>query len=145
MNIKQYRDAIKLFFSQHVQINTVKSGNQFVFNAKSDIVYRIAHVEYIRQRTTDTEKSYDFIITVADIFDVNQPDSEEDIISDCSQICQDVLDYFSNQIGAVYTVRENVNIDPWSNGHKDRARGAIFTLTFTETRTANDCEIPINI
>ena len=142
MNVKQYLRLIKIFCSGHGQINTVKSGNKFNFNAKSDIVYPIAHIEYINHRTTPDVRSFYFLITVADLYDINLEDSEEDIFSDCTEICDDILDYFDGFINDVYTINSNTTIDTWDNGHIDQLRGATFVLTFNETRLVNTCLIP---
>lgn len=138
MNIKQYLRLIKNFYETHAQINTIKSGNQFNFNAKSDIVYPVAHVEFIVQ----IGKSYQFLITIADKFDPNIEESEEDIYSDCNEIADDTLAHFANEIQADYEINESPVIEKFNNGHTDKISGCTFMLTFTETNVLNACLIP---
>lgn len=145
MNIKQYLYLLKGFYKSHKQINTVKSGNQFQFNAKSNIVYPIANIEYITQNTYSTAKVYQFLITIADIFDPNLEASEEDIYSDCNQIADDTLDYFFNQDNGIYTINETATIAPFNNGHNDRVCGCSFLISFSEYRTADTCIIPTTL
>ncbi len=138
MNIKQYLSEIKSLCRAHAQINTVKSGNQFNFNAASDILYPVAHIEYLAQAA----KSYQFLVTIADIFDPNLEDSEEDIYSDCNQVADDIIAYFANKIQDAYTINEEPRIEKFNNGHTDRLAGCTFLLVFTETNVLNACSIP---
>lgn len=144
MNMTQYRDLIKAFYESHIQINTVTSGNQFNFNADSDIIYPIAHIEFINQNTNGTNKAYNFLVTIADIYDPKLDTSEEDIFSDSNLVADDTLDYFSNREDG-YIINEQAVIQKFDNGHIDKLRGSVFTLTFNEWREANDCIIPINL
>jgi hypothetical protein len=143
MNVKEYLNLIKAFFKTHAQINTVKSGNQFYFNAMSKIVYPISHIEYLGQLTSPGKIVFNFLVTLADIQDPNQEDSEEDIYSDTAEIANDAIAYFGNQIGVDYTLLESANIEKFNNGLKDRVCGSTFILAFQEDRLAQDCAIPV--
>lgn len=135
---------IKVFFQSHQQINTVKTGNQFNFNADSNIVYPVSHIEYLGSNTTDSARVYSFFITIADIFDPNLEEHEEDIYSDTTDIANDVIDWFSSQIQTEYTLQENVRINKFNNGHTDKVCGVQINLVFTEFRTVDACIIPLN-
>jgi len=142
MNVKQYRNLIKAFFNSHRQINTVKSGNQFNFNADSKITYPVAHIEYLGANTTGG-RGYNFLVTIADLFDPNLEESEEDIYSDSTSIANDTIDWFSNQNQLDYTINEGVQINNFNNGHTDKVCGATFLLSFSEFRTVDTCVIPL--
>jgi hypothetical protein len=134
----QYRDLIKNFFKSHAQINTVKTGNQFNFNAKSNIIYPVAHAEFINQQG----KSYNFLITIADKFDPNLEDSEEYIYSDCNEIADDAIAHFANQVQPDYIINEEARIEKFNNGHTDKIAGCTFLLTFTEDNVLDACAVP---
>lgn len=91
--MKYYRNLLKSFFASHAMINTVKTGNQFNFNADSNIIYRVAHIEFLNQ----LGKAYNFLITIADKYDPNLLEMEEDIYSDCNEIADDTVSYFANK------------------------------------------------
>lgn len=137
----QYIKLINDFFEAHAQINTTLNGDEFNFNADSDIVYPVAHSEYKRQSTTSTNIATQFLITIGDIFDSNINNAEVDIWSDTNQIAMDFIDYLSNQDGD-FIIVENVAVEPFKNGNVDRIAGVSFTITFNQWREANDCIIP---
>jgi len=141
MNAKQYTRLIKSFFKSHALINTVKSGNQFNFNAKIDIIYPVANVEFLKSGVRDNNKTYQYLITVADKFDPNLEDSEEDIYSDCGEVCEDIITFFANQEGD-FIIDENANIEKFNNGHTDKVCGRSFVLIFNEDNLSNACAIP---
>jgi len=143
ITINQYKKLIEDFFKQHYQINTVVTGNEFDFNADSDIVYPVAHIEYITQNIRTTTITNQFLVTIADLFDPNLPTSELDIYNDCNLIAADCLDYFSNQIEEQYEVQENVSFQKFTNGNVDRVAGCVFSLNFDQFRVADASIIPI--
>jgi hypothetical protein len=142
ITINQYLKLITDFLGTHKQINTVTVSDQFNFNAESDIVYRVANVEFVTQNIQDTNIVHQFEITIADLFDPNIPNSVYSIYSDCNLIAADVLDYFANQYDVDYTINENVSIQKFSNGNVDRVAGCVFVLSFNQFREANACLIP---
>ncbi len=147
MNVKQGLKIIKGFFETHSLINTVKSGNQFNFNADSNILYPVAHIEYITQGTGSDYKRLYFLITIADIFDPNLPDSEEDIYSDSNETADDFLNHFANVYDQDYKLIDvsNIEIKKFTNGNLDRVCGCTLLVTFEQYRTASDCEIPYKL
>jgi|GEM_PF-2436462 len=143
ITINQYKKLIEDFFKQHYQINTVVTCNEFDFNADSDIVYPVAHIEYITQNIRTTTITNQFLVTIADLFDPNLPGSELDIYNDTSLIAADCLDYFSNQIEEQYEVHENVSFQKFTNGNVDRVAGCVFSLNFDQFRVADASIIPV--
>lgn len=141
MNAKQYRNLIKDFFGNHAQIHTVKTGNQFNFNAKSNIIYPVAHSEFLNQ----VGKTYNFLITIADKYDENLDEIEEDIYSDCNEVADDAISFFANQIQPDYSINEEPRIEKFNNGHTDKIAGCTFILSFTEDNVLDACAIPFKI
>lgn len=143
MNVKQYLALIKSFYKRHKQINTVESGNQFNFNANDKHVYPVAHIEYINDSTLGDFKTYNFFVTLADLFDPNLEGSEEDIYSDMSEIADDTHNFFLNKYDVPYEVNESITKRKFTNGHTDNLRGQTFMLSFNEFNEAKDCVIPL--
>ncbi|MGF7075347.1 hypothetical protein [Mucilaginibacter sp. 3215] len=144
ISINQYLKLIADFFTSHNQINTVSTGNEFNFNAESNIVYPVAHIEYVTQNIQDKNVVHQFEITLADLFDPNVPNAEIGIWSDMNLIADDMVTYFANQYqyDVDYEINENVNIQKFSNGNVDRVAGCVFVVSFNQFREANSCIIP---
>ncbi|WP_121811006.1 hypothetical protein [Mucilaginibacter kameinonensis] len=142
ISINQYIKLIADFFKSHNQINTVDVGNEFNFNAESNIVYPVAHFEYLTQNIQDKNVVHQFEVTLADLFDPNIPNAELAIWSDMNLIADDMITYFANQYDADYDINENVNIQKFSNGNVDRIAGCVFVVSFSQFREANSCIIP---
>jgi hypothetical protein len=142
ITINQYIKLIEGFFAKHKQINTVLSGNEFNFNAESDIVYPVANIEYVTQNIQGVNIVHQFEITIADLFDPNVKNQEVQIFSDCNLIADDCITYFANQFDEEYKINENVSIQKFSNGNIDRVCGCVFITSFTQFRAANSCIIP---
>lgn len=142
MNIIQYRNLIVNFFENHSLINTVKTGNKFNFNADSKIIYPVAHIEFITRKGADNNAAFSFLVSIADKYDRNLQESEEYIISDCSDICSDAVNEFSNDDTGRFILEENVTIEPFTQGHTDRICGCSVMLIFNEDDLKNVCSIP---
>lgn len=145
ITINQYIKVIEGFFNKHNIINTVLVGNNYDFNAVSNVIYPVVNIEYITENIQPTNIATQFEITIADLFDPNVPKSEYSIYSDCNQIANDCLSFFGNQYDVDYDINENVSIQKFVEGNDDRTAGCVFILTFNQFRTANDCIIPYNI
>lgn len=145
ITINQYIKLLEDFFSKHKQINTVLSGNEFNFNAESDVVYPVANIEYVTQNIQGEDITHQFEITIADLFDPNVKGIENQIFSDTNLIATDCIDWFANQYDEDYRINENnVSIQKFSNGNVDRVAGCVFIASFTQFREANSCNIPMD-
>jgi len=139
--INQYLNLIQDFLKQHKQINTVLTSNEADFAAYDDVVYPVAHIDYVTQRINGVNISHQFEIIIGDLFDPNQPQTEYEIYSDCNLIADDVITYFENQLDKPYEIDPNTTIEKFSD-NSDRVAGAVFVITFNQFRESNTCIIP---
>ncbi|GAA4907168.1 hypothetical protein [Mucilaginibacter defluvii] len=144
ITINQYLKLIENFLKQHHQINTVITSNEADFTAYDNVVYPVAHIDYVTQRINGANVSHQFEIIIGDLFDPNIPETEFEIYSDCNLIADDVVTYFANQFDTGYEVDENVSVQKFTDANVDRVAGCVFVLTFNQFREANACIIPTN-
>jgi hypothetical protein len=145
ISINQYTKILSRFFNLHNQINTVLVGNEYDFNANSDVVYPVVNIEYVIQNIQPDTIIHQFEITIADLFDPNLPKSELFIYSTTATIADDCVTYFGNLDDIDFEINENVSVQKFSNGNVDLTAGCVFVLTFSQFRDANDCILPLNL
>lgn len=143
ITINQYIKLFTDFFEQHRQINTILTGDDFNFNADSEVVYPVSHIEYVTQSISDQFIQHQFEIIIGDLFDPNINNAEVEIYNDCNLIAADFIDYFANQYDEDYEINEQVSLNKFTDSNVDRVAGVVFVVTFQQFREANDCIIPI--
>lgn len=145
ITVNQYIKLLENFFGKHKLINTVLIGDNYEFNANSNVIYPVVNIEYITENLQPANIATQFQITVADLYDPNIRKSEYKIYSDSNQIANDCISYFGNQYDVDYEVNENISIQKFTEGNDDRTAGCVFVVTFNQFRTSNNCIIPYDI
>jgi len=144
ITVNQYIKMLTDFFENHGQINTVLVGDNYDFNAVSNIIYPVCNIEYVRQNISASNINDQFEITIGDLFDPNLKRSEYAIYSDSNLIADDVITYFGNQYDVEYEISETTSVQKWK-GNVDRLAGCVFVVSFDQFRVANDCILPVGI
>ena len=144
LTLNQLRKYLVDFFESHYQINTVVYADDFDFSAKADVLYKVAHIQPVDPVVINSNEILNrFKITIGDIEDPNNPDSENEIWSDCISITNDFVSYFGNDDFEDFYIDKTINIQRFSESNTDRVAGVVFAFNIRQTRLNNPCTLPV--
>lgn len=143
LTLNQIKQRLIDFFENHVQVNTVVYADDFDFAAYPDILYKVAHIQFVNSLTKGKVIIHQFKIMVADMEDPQNQDSEDDIISDCELIANDFLTFFGDDDYPDFFMDTDTTYQRFSESGTDRTAGVVFTCKVRQVREINPCTIPI--
>jgi len=138
-SLNKIRKDIGDFFNSHYQVHSYFYGSIDDYVAKSDKEYFSVNVEFNSANVSGKYINYQFSITVADLMDLNYPESEHDGVSDCVLIANDFLAYLTS-VDYTYT---SANMQPFREDMPDITAGIVLGLTLQLPLSSNECAIPM--
>jgi len=135
--------AFNTFSTNHKQINTFFSGQEFDFQTNTNIypamltVVDVSSIEMGRFM-------YKFNIFFIDISNQDGSNADE-IYSDMAQVVGDFVSEFSDNRDLYgFTLEDSVQITPVFEALDDKTYGWIASISIQVPYTMNDCLLPIN-
>lgn len=137
--LNKIRQNIEGFFKSHPQVNFCSYGTIEDYIAVDNKDYYAINIEFTDADVTGKFISYGFNITIADLINLNYPETEHDAISACMQIGNDFLGWLTGEdytyTGSNYQVfREGSN--------PDMTAGVVLGFTIQVPAYLNECAVP---
>ena len=80
---------------------------------------------------------------IADIEDIQNENSEQDIWSDSALLAEDFLIFFGDDDYPDFLMDTDTSFQRFSESGTDRTAGVVFTAKVRQTREINPCTIPV--
>jgi hypothetical protein len=88
-------DTLKQLGANHYQIKTVSSGDIYEIDLEKNTMYPLMHINPINAIAGTHEMTLNFQIFIMDLVFPDQS-NEQEVLSDCLQICNDLIGTFKN-------------------------------------------------
>ena len=169
VNNKTYNnlvDTLKSLGAQHQQITTTTTGDIFDIDLSKNTLFPLMHINGVNVTTGPSTLTYNFQIfimdlvseksnwTQANIQSATKLSNEQEVLSDCLQICTDIISIFrhsqwqaqlSLDINAgVYFAEGEVTIEPFSERFDNELTGWVFPLSIIVENDFQTCNIPMD-
>ena len=168
VNNKTYNnlvDTLKSLGTQHQQITTTTTGDIFDIDLSKNTLFPLMHINGVNVTTGPSTLTYNFQIfimdlvseksnwTQANIQSATKLSNEQEVLSDCLQICTDIISIFrhsqwqaqlSLDINAgVYFAEGEFTIEPFSERFDNELTGWVFPLSIIVENDFQTCNIPM--
>jgi len=169
VNNKTYNnlvDTLKSLGAQHQQITTTTTGDIFDIDLSKNTLFPLMHINGVNVTTGPSTLTYNFQIfimdlvseksnwTQANIQSATKLSNEQEVLSDCLQICTDIISIFrhsqwqaqlSLDINAgVYFAEGEFTIEPFSERFDNELTGWVFPLSIIVENDFQTCNIPMD-
>jgi len=144
-------DTLKQLGANHYQIQTVESGDIYEMDLEKNTMFPLMFVNPINAIAGTHEMTLNFQVFIMDLVFPDQS-NEQEVLSDCLQICNDLIGTFkngeslllSNQgVNAIpkYFTEGDITIEPFTERFDNSVTGWVFTLPIIENNY-NTCIAP---
>lgn len=140
ITLNQIKKLLKEWFMAHPQVRHFYWGDLSGYNAVRDKEFFSVNIEYLDTNLNQKTMSHSYRISIGDMVDSNQPDQEDEVISDAMLIAADFFAQF--ELMEEFTIQRSTNIQPFSETTNDRIAGVVFRVVLNVPRKANECGIP---
>ena len=159
-------DTLKSLGTQHQQITTTTTGDIFDIDLSKNTLFPLMHINGVNVTTGPSTLTYNFQIfimdlvseksnwTQANIQSATKLSNEQEVLSDCLQICTDIISIFrhsqwqaqlSLDINAgVYFAEGEFTIEPFSERFDNELTGWVFPLSIIVENDFQTCNIPMD-
>lgn len=159
-------DTLKSLGAQHQQITTTTTGDIFDIDLSKNTLFPLMHINGVNVTTGPSTLTYNFQIfimdlvseksnwTQANIQSASKLSNEQEVLSDCLQICTDIISIFrhsqwqaqlSLDINAgVYFAEGEFTIEPFSERFDNELTGWVFPLSIIVENDFQTCNIPMD-
>jgi len=169
VNNKTYNnlvDTLKSLGAQHQQITTTTTGDIFDIDLSKNTLFPLMHINGVNVTTGPSTLTYNFQIfimdlvseksnwTQANIQSATKLSNNQEVLSDCLQICTDIISIFrhsqwqaqlSLDINAgVYFAEGEFTIEPFSERFDNELTGWVFPLSIIVENDFQTCNIPMD-
>ena len=169
VNNKTYNnlvDTLKSLGAQHQQITTTTTGDIFDIDLSKNTLFPLMHINGVNVTTGPSTLTYNFQIfimdlvseksnwTQANIQSAQKLSNNQEVLSDCLQICTDIISIFrhsqwqaqlSLDINAgVYFAEGEFTIEPFSERFDNELTGWVFPLSIIVENDFQTCNIPVD-
>ena len=169
VNNKTYNnlvDTLKSLGAQHQQIKTTTTGDIFDIDLSKNTLFPLMHINGVNVTTGPSTLTYNFQIfimdlvseksnwTQANIQSAQKLSNNQEVLSDCLQICTDIISIFrhsqwqaqlSLDINAgVYFAEGEFTIEPFSERFDNELTGWVFPLSIIVENDFQTCNIPVD-
>ena len=159
-------DTLKSLGTQHQQITTTTTGDIFDIDLSKNTLFPLMHINGVNVTTGPSTLTYNFQIfimdlvseksnwTQANIQSATKLSNEQEVLSDCLQICTDIISIFrhsqwqaqlSLDINAgVYFAEGEFTIEPFNDRFDNELTGWVFPLSIIVENDFQTCNIPMD-
>jgi len=145
-------DTLKKLGANHYQIKTVSSGDIYEIDLEKNTMYPLMHINPVNAIAGTHEMTLNFQIFIMDLVFPDQS-NEQEVLSDCLQICNDLIGTFkngeslllSNQgVNAIpkYFTDGDISLEPFTERFDSSVTGWVFTLPIIIENEYNTCIAP---
>jgi hypothetical protein len=169
VNNKTYNnlvDTLKSLGAQHQQITTTTTGDIFDIDLSKNTLFPLMHINGVNVTTGPSTLTYNFQIFIMDLVSeksnwtqanlqsASKLSNEQEVLSDCLQICTDIIGIFrhsqwqaqlSLDINAgVYFAEGEFTIEPFHDRFDNELTGWVFPLSIIVENDFQTCNIPVD-
>src|ERR1700754_5352283 len=125
LTINQISQKFIAFFENHKQINMVIYADDFDFASYPNLTYRVVHIQSVDSQVRGKEIINRFKFMIADLEDIQNENSENEIWSDCSLIADDFLVFFGDDDFPDFLMDTDTSFQQFSESGTDRTAGIV--------------------
>jgi hypothetical protein len=142
MTLNQITKKIKKIAEDHRQVRTVRldDPSNFLSNETKDVLYPAVWFTLNGSDITGKEKTYKFVITIADILHPEDI-TETEVQSDCEQIADDILG-FLNWGKQEWTYEKSTQYEYFREDFEDILAGVTFQISLKVPFVYDICDVP---
>ena len=135
-------DKLQLIATNHEQINSFFFGDIADLGADSPVQYPVLYADVSPSNFSYKVIGLNLQMMVMDIVKKDLS-NENDVLSDCLQIMEDVIIELRNPI-EIFLIQDSINLTPFSDSQGDEVSGWTANITINIPSTYNSCAVPSN-
>ena len=145
-------DTLKQLGSYQFQIQTVTTGDLYEIDLEKNTLYPLMHINPVNAVAQNNQMTLNFQIFIMDLV---FPDlsNEQEVLSDCLQICNDLIGTFKNGESLLlsnqglddipkYFTDGDISLEPFTEKFDNAPTGWVFTLPVIIENEYNTCIAP---
>jgi hypothetical protein len=145
-------DTLKQLGTNHYQIKTITTGDLWEIDLEKNSYFPLMHINPVNAIAGTHQMTLNFQIFIMDLVFPSQS-NEQDVMSDCLQICNDLIGTFKNGESLFlsnegideipkYFTDGDISIEPFMERFDNSVTGWVFTLPVIIENEYNTCIAP---
>jgi hypothetical protein len=142
VTLNQLIDKLQLIATNHEQLNSFFFGDIADLGADNPIQYPVLYADVSPSNFSYKVIGLNIQMMVMDIVKKDLS-NENDVLSDCLQIMEDVIIELRNP-SEIFLIQDSISLTPFSDSQGDEVSGWTANITINIPSTYNSCAIPSN-
>ena len=147
-------DTLKCVGEQHLNINTVTSGDLWELDLEKNTLFPLFHINPVNVTVGMNTRTFNFQLFVMDLVEPDES-NEQEVLSDCLEIMNDIIAIYKH--GEIlygydaaageeqrYFIDNDFTIEPFTEEYDNAVTGWVMSFSITVENELNSCNIPID-
>ena len=128
-------DTLKCVGEQHLNINTVTSGDLWELDLEKNTLFPLFHINPVNVTVGMNTRTFNFQLFVMDLVEPDES-NEQEVLSDCLEIAAGEEQR--------YFIDNDFTIEPFTERFDNAVSGWVMSFSITVENELNSCNIPID-